>query len=204
VIYRQLALLCLLVLALAVLACDRSRSNGSALVEAYAPTEGSVSFAIKPATGNHARSWIAVHTSQGKTAKFRIELGPATASEAKDSKDFRMSFGAGKLESEAGSEPTVFLAELKKALEAKVLPKEVQKVPSVPFDFVVLGENQSRAPDGGFSDRPQGNWTAMKIFLAGGEGEVFLNLNPVIGKAEFSIKDSDYGDTVLRELAKVL
>ena len=44
----------------------------------------------------------------------------------------------------------------------------------------------------------------MKIFFGDDEAEVFLNANPVSGKAEFSIKDPDYGDQVLAELAKVL
>jgi hypothetical protein len=33
---------------------------------------------------------------------------------------------------------------------------------------------------------------------------VFLNLNPVSGEAEFSMKDPYYGDYVLEQLAKVL
>jgi hypothetical protein len=46
----------------------------------------------------------------------------------------------------------------------------------------------------------------MKAFLSEGEseGEAFLNFNSAVGKAEFSIKDSDYGDFVMAELAKVL
>jgi hypothetical protein len=46
----------------------------------------------------------------------------------------------------------------------------------------------------------------VKIFLpkGGDDGEVFLNFDAVLGKGEFSIKDSDYGDYLLRELAKVL
>jgi len=46
----------------------------------------------------------------------------------------------------------------------------------------------------------------MKIFIGEGEqeGDVFLNLNPVIKKGQFSIKDADYGDTVLAQLARVL
>lgn len=50
----------------------------------------------------------------------------------------------------------------------------------------------------------KGNWIAAKLFFGGDQGEVFLNLNPALGKAEFSIKDSDYGDYVIGELAKVL
>lgn len=46
----------------------------------------------------------------------------------------------------------------------------------------------------------------MKIFLGGtnDEAEVFLNFNPVSGKAQFSEKDVVYGDLVVAELASVL
>jgi hypothetical protein len=46
----------------------------------------------------------------------------------------------------------------------------------------------------------------MKIFIGEGEqeGEVFLNLNPVLKKGQFSIKDPDYGGIVLARLAEVL
>ena len=43
-----------------------------------------------------------------------------------------------------------------------------------------------------------------EAFFSGDEGEVFLNLAPALGKAEFSIKDSDYGNFVVGQLAKVL
>ncbi len=46
----------------------------------------------------------------------------------------------------------------------------------------------------------------MKIFIGkeNQEGQVFLNLNPVIKECQFSIKDADYGDIVLAQLARVL
>lgn len=46
----------------------------------------------------------------------------------------------------------------------------------------------------------------MKIFIGKKDdpAEVFLNFNTVLRKGEFSIKDPDYGDDVLKELAKVL
>jgi len=46
----------------------------------------------------------------------------------------------------------------------------------------------------------------VKLFLpkGGDDGEVFLNINPLLGKGEFSIKDADYGDFVVQELARVL
>jgi hypothetical protein len=144
---------------------------------------------------------LASYTSGGKTARFRIELGPA---KTLNEKDFSTSFGSGKFLPEPGSDPEVFLATLAKALEAKKIPKDAHRVAVLQFDYVMLGQNQSRSRDGGFSNSPRGSWTAMKIFLGEDEGEVFLNFNPALGKAEFSIKDSDYGDFVIAELAKVL
>jgi hypothetical protein len=58
------------------------------------------------------------YPSQGKTAKFRIEMGPAKVSDAKDSKDFTNS-EEGRFMAEPGSEASVLLVDLKKALEAK-------------------------------------------------------------------------------------
>ncbi len=94
---------------------------------------------------------------------------------------------------------------LKQALLAKALPSKVERAATLPFTFVNLGEMMSH-DSGGFSENPRGSWTAMKIFLEAGdqEGEVFLNLNPELGKGEFSIKDEDYGDFVVAQLAKVL
>jgi len=125
-------------------------------------------------------------------------------SEAGD--NFRMSSGQGAILSESGSDASTMLAALKKALEAKHLPASVRKTSRVPFEYVILGEHDSQAQGGGFSVKPPGNWTAMKIFLGDGddECEVFLNFNPVSRKAQFSEKDIDYGDMVVAKLATVL
>jgi hypothetical protein len=63
---------------------------------------------------------------------------------------------------------------------------------------------QPQAVGGGFFAKPPGNWQPNKIFLGGDEGEVFVNINPVMRKGQFSIKDPDYGDIVLGYLASVL
>ena len=105
----------------------------------------------------------------------------------------------------AGSDSSVLLDDLMKALEAKQAPTRSPRIAELPFDAVVLGVQQSLSSNG-YSENPPGDWMLLKIFLpkGGDEGEVFLNLNPVLGKAELSIKDSGYGDYVVSQLAKVL
>jgi len=93
-----------------------------------------------------------------------------------------------------------------RTLTAKKLPINAKRVSELPFDAVVLGENQSENTDGGFADKPAGKWTVIKLFLpvGGDEGEVFLGINPTAGKGEFSMKDEEYGDYLLKEFARVL
>jgi hypothetical protein len=100
----------------------------------------------------------------------------------------------------------VLLADLRKALQAKNQHQTAATKSSVQFTFANIGEDLSQAPGGGFGTKQPGNWTALKIFLGDGdqEGEFFLNLNPRTGRGQFSMKDPDYGDLVLGELARVL
>jgi len=175
--------------------------------EAYAPDSGSVGFDLEPLqSGRGSLRLIATYTSRGKTAKFRVEFGPAKTVEAKGSKDFPMKVGEGRFVAESGSEASVLLSDLKKALEAKALPSRVQRLESLPFTFVNIGENLSQAANGGFNVASPGNWTAIKIFIGQGEqeAEVFLNINLAMRKGQFSIKDPDYGDLLLAQLARVL
>ncbi|HWY20777.1 MAG TPA: hypothetical protein VNX26_06115 [Candidatus Acidoferrum sp.] len=124
-----------------------------------------------------------------------------------DSKDFPMKSGKGRFVAEPGSDASVLLSDLKKALEAKAIPVKVHRTRTLPFTFVNLGDDLSQAPSGGgFNQNPPGDWTAIKIFIGEGdqEGQVFLNFNRTMRKGQFSIKDSDYGDLVLKQLATVL
>jgi len=185
------------------LACSpKSISPPGGAAKPYDDGEGSVQFDIRPLESKAgAAQWAATYSAGGKTAKFRIELGPSEP--AKDT-TLPLSYGKGHFVGEPGSDASVFLADLKKAFEAKTIPTKVEKVASLPFEFVILGKERLRPSDGGFSANPGGEWVHMKIFLANDEGEVFLNLNPSSNKGEFSIKDVDYGDVVVAELAKVL
>jgi len=193
---------------LALGACNKPAVKSlDQVAETYIPAPNSVGFDIEAVPGDGStRQWAATYISQGKTAKFRIELGPLTPLNDKESKEFDIQSGKGMFISESGSDASVLLADLKKALEAKKLPTKPKRVASLPFQFVSLGKNQSQAGGGGFNTNPPGNWTPMKIFIGEGEqeGEVYLNLNPIIKKGQFSIKDEDYGDIVLAQLARVL
>jgi hypothetical protein len=189
-------------------ACNRpSKASLERVEDHYLQVPNAVGFDIEPLQGdNSTHQWLATYTSQGKTAKFRIELGPSKPLDDRGPLDFNVESGSGRLIAEPGSDASILLADLKKALEAKTLPAKVQRVSALPFKFVSFEKNDSQVPGGGFNAKPPGNWTPMKIFIGKGEqeGQVFLNLNPIIKKGQFSIKDQEYGDIVLARLAQVL
>lgn len=187
----------LLAMAVSLVSCQRKPPGTGLQAEPGTPDQGSVSFDIEPVGGAGIRQWLATYTGDGKSAKFRIEFGATRPSSG-------ILFGEGKFIAEPGSDASTFLQSLKRALGAKTLPSHTKRVRELRFQLAVIGDNLSRASGGGFNAEPPGDWTATKIFLAGGEAEVFLNTNTVLGKAEFSIKDPDEGDQVLAELAKVL
>jgi len=179
------------------LACQRhSPAQETSVLEPYVPSANAVGFDIFPLGGSDSsQNWLAAYTDEGRSAKFRIELSSATTAG-------NVSSGQGKLLPETDSDPLPFLQSLKSALHAQHIPTKIEKTDALPFDYVILGQNQTRSSDDSFRGTPKGNWTAMKISL--GKGEVYLNLNPAAHKAEFAIKDPAYGDVVLAELAKVL
>jgi len=188
--------------------CTRPTMTGQGrTAEAYVSDSGSVGFDIRPLKGQNGSLRLeATYESRGRLAKFAIEFGPTHNVESKDSKDFPMETGQGKFLAEPGSDATVLLADLQKALEAKTIPAKTQRVQALQFTFVNLGDNLSQAPGGGFNANPPGGWTAIKIFMGEGEQEaqMFVNFNQTIRKGQFSIKDADYGDLVLKQLATVL
>jgi len=198
----------LAILLLVTLGCNRSatKPQGRSL-EPYVSDSHTVGFDIESLTReNETVRLRGTYRAQGKLAKFGIEFGPTRRVESEGLKDFPMATGEGRFVAEAGSDATVLLSDLQKALEAKAFPRNVQRVQALAFTFVNLGGNLSQASRGGFNTDPPGGWTAMKIFIGEGEqeGEVFLNFNPAIAKGQFSIKDADYGDIVIKQLATVL
>ncbi|HVO79474.1 MAG TPA: hypothetical protein VMT28_02020 [Terriglobales bacterium] len=192
-------LLSVVLLAASFVACQQHQQQDSQLEELYFPIEGSVGFDIlRAGSSPGVQSWDATYLDrEGKTTKFRIEL-PVDAGDASFS-----SSGQGKFLAEAGSDPIPLLESLKTALQAKHLPRSAQKVDVLTFNFVVAGQHQSRSPKG-LSGNPAGNWRSLAISFAKGKGELLLNINPVIHKAEFSIRNPADADRALAELAKVL
>jgi hypothetical protein len=206
--YRVPLSFSLLLAALLLAGCGKSaRTTESRAVETYMPDSGSVAFDIAPlGASNGSTQWFAIYTSQGKTAKFRIDFGPEQATKTKDPKDIPISFGTGRILAESGSDSSVLLSDLAKALEAKHPPTKIKRVSFLPFTFVNIGTDLSQAPGGGFNTKPSGHWIATKIFIGEDdqEGQFFLNINPATNKGQFSIKDADYGDIVVSGLAQVL
>jgi len=151
-------------------ACQRPSSGGQEEVqvnETYLSAPGSVGFDIEShPTDNASRQWLATYTANGKTAKFRIELGPAKSIKDKDSMGLDIETGEGRFVAVFGSDASVLLADLKKALEAKTLPSHPKRLNTLPFTYVTFGENQSQSPGGGFNANPAGHWTPMKSLSA--------------------------------------
>lgn len=176
------------------------------VAEPYLSDPNSVGFDIAPMPyAGGSRRWLATYSDQGKTAKFIIELSSSKPMDSEPGIDLEMSSGEGAIVAVSGSDASVMLVALAKALEAKHVPVRVKRASRLPFEYVILGEHNSQAQGGGLSAKPAGNWAAMKIFLGKeDEAEVFLNFNPVTRKAQFSEKDVDYGDPVVARLATVL
>jgi hypothetical protein len=188
----------------------RGHSNAQkagTVVEPYISDPNSVGFDISPLPNNDGpRRWLATYSDQNETAKFTIEIGPPVSMKSEAAESIKMSSGSGVILAMADSDACTMLVAVAKALEAEQAPAHFKRASRLPFDYVILGENNSQASGCGFSAKPVGNWTAMKIFIGDGEdeAEVFLNFNPVSRKAQFSEKDIDYGDRVVARLATVL
>jgi hypothetical protein len=98
-----------------------------------------------------------------KVARFRIEVGAAKSTPGQTAADFGIKSGEGRLIREPGSDSSVLLGDLRKALKAKTAPRPPLKKTTIPFTYANIGDNLSQAGGGGFSANPPGNWTALKL-----------------------------------------
>ena len=186
--------------------CQRVADRGTSS-EHPQPAETSLAFDLEPVQGpgDGSEQWIGKYNSGGKIARFRMDFGAAETTPGKAAGDPAVKSGEGTLLPEAGSDSSVLLVNLQKALQAKTAPTIPATKTSVPFTYIKIGENLSQS-GGGFNANPPGNWTALKLIFGDGarESEIFLGINASLKKAQFSMKDPGYGDLVLAELAKVL
>lgn len=165
---------------------------------------GGVSFRISEvsnSTVGDAREyvWLATHETKSAKAQFLISI---QLKQVQGGSLF--AFSKGYFARVPGSQSSELLKQLAVALAANKPRLSESKVQKLPFDFAILGTGLTRESGGGFSSKPAGSWIATKVFLAKGEGEVFLNIDPRASIGEFSIKDEDYGNIVVFELSKVL
>jgi hypothetical protein len=178
----------------------QSKTETKPVAEPLVPDvgDGWLSFELQgPEEHGNATLYHATYRTEGNVAHFDFELN--TKPPSADGLEF------GRFIAVPGSDSSVLLRNLKRTLEAKKLPN-TQRASELPFAFIVLGNDLSHGIDGGMSPDPRGHWTAMKLFIGHekDDSEVFLNFNATLHKGEFSIKDAEYGDTLLRYLAGVL
>jgi hypothetical protein len=208
----------LVVLAVAITGCKQKvESTKNQMVwedplPAGARPNGPVNFQIRMLPqANQSQRWQATYVAGGKTARFIFEIDlPKVAdlnSKVKSSPFDNLASANGRFIADSASDSAVLLADLMRALDATAMPSGVKRASALPFTYVILADHQTLSDDGGFRSNPAGNWTAIKIFFPNGDdddAEVFFNLDRVDGVGQFSIKDSDYGNDVLKKLANVL
>lgn len=151
------------------------------------------------------KTWRATSTdTEGNPFAFGLEMLLKTSKG-----DAPFAFSKGAIIRERHSDGTRFLNEIASAIEAAgEVPAQADQVERLDFATAILGTSLSRESGdntigGSFTSTKPGDWIAFKLFLADGEGEVYLNINPVADHGEFTCKDPEYGEVVLRELAKV-
>jgi hypothetical protein len=155
----------------------------------------------KPISDGDEIVWLASHQSAKGIAKFKISIQIKSQSGGSI-----FTFSEGSFIRVADSKSAGLIGQLVSALSAKKIPASSKKVDLLKFNLAILGVDRSRSGGnkGGFTSEPKGSWIVTKIFLADGEGEVYLCLDVANGVGEFSIKDEEYGDIVVKELARVL
>lgn len=209
VITRRLALLemrtghfpvhCLLLMCLA---CDRPLTVDPAISSTTGPgqTEALPAVQFQLTTLDVAPDGTTRYLGEAEqtpgACAFEIVIG-TTAEDA-----FAIAKAA--FERRAGADCTELLEALGRALGFSGSLPTPAPIHRLEASIVVLGVNQSRDARGGLSSDPRGEWTATKLFVADGEGEVFLDLNPKKHLGEFSLKDQDCARTVITEFARIL
>ena len=186
-------------------ACALSLAAAGCSSELFPPTPDaySVIFRLEVADARAPGrvAWLATYEKDGKVARFGIEMTPEPRGTELPT------FTQCALIRDPGSDASVLLEDLSRVLDGRV-PAPGPGVAVLEVSAALLGRELSRGGSGNviagaYGTEPKGSWISTKLFLGEGEGEVFLNLDPVGGYGEFSTKDSTYGNDVLRELGRL-
>ena len=199
--------MCTAAVALVLLPGCHRVADPSVAAERHVSDDAPVSFDLEPLqSSDGSRQWIGAYNSSGKAARFRMDFGAAESTPGKTAGDPAVLSGEGTLIPEPGSDSSVLLVDLQKALRARTAPQAPLTKTSVPFTYVNIGDHLSQAQAGGFNANPPGDWTAMRLIFGDGdrESEILLHINASTKKGQFSMKDPRYGDLALAELAKAL
>ena len=195
-------------LMLLIASCSRTSSDG--------PGESvrSASSSSPDQLGPGAFRLESLDTTREGTSRYMASIGaaPATCRFALEIErsnpvaDSGFSFARAVLRRQPGSDCTTLLSEAARRLGFSGELPRPEPVNELVGSLAIIGTNLSRSedPGGGFSSEPTGNWTAMKLFLANDQAEVYLNISERDGVGEFSTKDETYATAVVTELAKVL
>src|SRR5262249_38547029 len=167
-----------------------SPSPGSSSTQTSDPN--SVSFKLQEMGRRKVKegeevTWRAIHESSAVAARFQIIL-----SLRPQNGDSPIVISTGAFIRDADSHYSEFLRQVAKALEAKSIKARKSRIGRLDFTVALLGQNLSRGSGAnifgsGFTSEPRGDWIATKVFVAGGDGEFFLNLNSKEGRGEISI-----------------
>jgi hypothetical protein len=188
--------------------CKRHSSTGNTRYEVKIPSSAAepdpVRFGIQELSRQEQGdgqeiTWLATYQSKSGDARFKISL----ILPKPGGKLFEFSHGA--LISDGSSEYSEFLRQVAHALQADKIEAGEPRTDRLDFEVAILGQNVENRRDSteGAGSTGGADWTMTKVFVAGDDGEFYLNLNPKAGIGEIAIKDSDYGDIVVKELSRV-
>src|SRR5947209_6472604 len=123
--------------------CNRVADRGSA-IEHHPPDVAYVAFDLERLpSADGSQQWIAIYNSGGKVARFRMDFGPAELIPGKAAGDPAFKSGEGTLLPEPGSDSSVLLVDVQKALQAKAMHSAPPTKTSVPFTYRQVGDHLS-------------------------------------------------------------
>ena len=191
-----------LAVCVSVLACTPKRSPDSiADADPFTVAVAIEELHVSIVEGSRAPRWLARFEGT-EAVEIELVIPP-------ERPDVPFAFTTGSFHRRSSAGSARLLEAVAAALGASTPPRCQDVSAQLNFDAVILGRNLSRESGegeyaGGFATDPSGSWLTIKVFVAGGEGEFFLNIDRGSPRGEITIKDSEYGDVVVKELSTVL